>query len=121
MSNLINKETGFETAENNTNPETDGPEYVFNERTGEFNYKDPEFQQKAEARRKRKLENQDYLQYKLERIRKKLGYNGLEEDMGKTGDSRTGEVSEKHKMIAEIQTETAKTSPVRFKQITKSR
>lgn len=110
----------------NDNNETDisttssKPEYLYNEKTGEFNYKNPEFQQKAEVRRKIKLENKDYLEYKLKRIKKKLGYAGLDEDIGKTGDSCTGEVAEKHKRVAEIQAETTKTSPVRFKQITRN-
>ncbi len=97
------------------------PEFVFNEKTGDFNYANPEFQQKADARHQNKVENQDYLEYKLNRIRKKLSYEGLDEDMGKTGDSRTGEVSEKHKKVAVIQTETAKTSAIRFAQFAKSR
>ncbi|MBE6468128.1 MAG: hypothetical protein E7004_06030 [Alphaproteobacteria bacterium] len=111
----------------NDNNETDTsvfspePEYIYNEVTGEFNYKNPEFQQKAEQRRKQKLENQDYLQYKLERIKKKLGYKKLDEDIGKTGDSCSGEVSETHRQVSQIQTETAKTSPARFKEIIRNR
>ncbi len=111
----------------NDNNETDisvfspEPEYIYNEVTGEFNYKNSEFQQKAEQRRKQKLENQDYLQYKLERIKKKLGYKKLAEDIGKTGDSRSGEVSETHRQVSQIQTETAKTSPARFKEIIRNR
>lgn len=100
---------------------THKPEYIYNEKTGEFNYKNSEFQQKADMRYKRKLENKDYLEYKLKRIKKKLGYAGLGDDMGKTGDSHTGEVSEKHKRVTEIQKETAKTSPTRFKQIIRNR
>jgi len=107
--------------ETETNTSSHKPEYIYNEKTGEFNYKNPEFQQKAEVRCKHKLENKDYLEYKLRRIKKKLGYAELEDDMGKTGDSRTGEVSEKHKRVAEIQTETAKTSPIRFSQVTRNR
>jgi len=83
------------------------PEYVFNERTGEFDYKNPEFQQKAEQRRKEKSANTDCLEDKLNRIRQKLGHENLEEDMGKTGDSRTGNVSEKHRRVAKIQLEAA--------------
>lgn len=107
--------------EKETNTSSHKPEYIYNEKTGEFNYKNSEFQQKADMRHKRKLENKDYLEYKLKRIKKKLGYAGLEDDMGKTGDSRTGEVSEKQKRVAEIQTETAKTSPIRFSQVTRNR
>ena len=91
--------------ETETNVSSHKPEYIYNEKTGEFNYKNPEFQQKAWQRQKRKLENKDYLEYKLKRIRKKLSYAGLEEDIGKTGDSRTGEVSEKHKRVASSQIE----------------
>lgn len=114
-----NSESWFDVGNETTS--TVKPEFVFNEKTGEFNYANPEFQQKADARHQNKLENQDYLEYKLNRIRKKLGYEGLEEDMGKTGDSRTGEVSEKHKRVVDIQKETAKTSPIRFSQVAKSR
>lgn len=114
-----NSESWFDVGNETTS--TVKPEFVFDEKTGDFNYANPEFQQKADARHQNKLENQDYLEYKLNRIRKKLGYEGLEEDMGKTGDSRTGEVSEKHKRVADIQKETAKTSPIRFSQVAKSR
>lgn len=114
-----NSESWFDVGNETTS--TVRPEFVFNEKTGDFNYANPEFQQKADARHQNELENQDYLEYKLTRIRKKLGYEGLEEDMGKTGDSRTGEVSEKHKRVADIQKETAKTSPIRFSQVAKSR
>ena len=111
----------FDFGDDNEITSSRKPEYIYNEKTGEFNYKNTEFQQKAETRRKHKLENQDYLEYKLKRIKKKLGYAGLDDDIGKTGDSRTGEVSEKHKRVAEIQTETAKTSPIRFSQVTRNR
>lgn len=114
-----NSESWFDVGNETTS--TVKPEFVFNEKTGDFNYANPEFQQKADARHQNKLENQDYLEYKLDRIRKKLSYEGLDEDMGKTGDSRTGGVSEKHKRVADIQKETAKTSPLRFAQIAKSR
>ena len=47
---------------------------------------------------------------------KKQGLNNLEfseKDIGKTGDSRTGEVSEKHKKIAQSQVEDAKSMMLR--------
>ena len=65
--------------------------------------------------------NEDPLQLRLQNIRQRLAANGLEEDMGKTGDSRTGEISEKHKRVAQIQTETAKTSSTRFSQVMRNR
>ena len=65
--------------------------------------------------------NEDPLQLRLQNIRQRLAANGLEGDMGKTGDSRTGEISEKHKRVAQIQTETAKTSSTRFSQVTRNR
>lgn len=91
MSNLINKETGFEIA---TTPEKLPPlrnGYIRLIHQTSFNC--------AES----------------------LAENGLEGDIGKTGDSRTGEISEKYKRVAQIQTETAKTSSTRFSQVTRNR
>lgn len=54
--------------------------------------------------------------------RQKLLENGLEEiglskdDLGKTGDPRSGEVSDKHKKTAESQTEDAKWSILQARQ-----
>ncbi len=87
-------------------------EYVRDETTGEFMYENPEFQKKAEQRRKNKSENTDYLEYKLQCIKEELSHKNFKEDMGKTGDSQTGEVSAKHKKIAEI-------SMIKFKNICK--
>ena len=62
-----------------------------------------------------------YADEKLQKIAELLE-NGLEEiglskdDLGKTGDSRSGEVSDKHKKVAESQTEDAKWSILQAKQ-----
>lgn len=63
----------------------------------------------AELRKRLHTENVDPLA-----ARQRLLENGLEEiglskdDLGKIGDSRTGEVSDKHKKVAESQAEDAK-------------
>ena len=45
----------FDFGDDNEITSSRKPEYIYNEKTGEFNYKNTEFQQKAEARRKHKL------------------------------------------------------------------
>ena len=96
-------------------PDEKAPEMVYNDRTGMFEYKDTETQKRADKRLYNKTHNQDYLQYKLERIRKYLRYNHLDENMGKTGNTADNSVSATAKRVAQIQKETAKTSPEAFK------
>ena len=110
----------FEDNNKEINTSSPKPEYIFNEKPDKCNYKNPDFQQKAEIRHKRKLKNQDYLQYKLKRIRKKLSYKKLEENRSKTENRHTDKTSEKHEKVAEIYPETAKTSPISFKQTTRN-
>jgi len=62
--------------------------------------------QKAMERRRNSLPTE--LQNRLDGIRKHLRRANLEADIGKTGDSITGQVSEKDKKVATIQTEHAK-------------
>lgn len=96
-------------------PNERAPEMVYNDRTGMFEYKDKTAQKRAAERHHNKTHNKDYLQYKLERIRKYLSYNHLDENMGKTGNTTDNSVSATAKRVAQIQKETAKTTPEAFK------
>ncbi len=93
------------------------PQRKFNPVTYEFYYADERLQKIAELRKRLHTENNDPLA-----ARQRLLENGLEEiglskdDLGKTGDSRCGEVSDKHKKVAESQTEDAKWSILQAKQ-----
>lgn len=93
------------------------PQKKFNFETGESYYADERLQKIAELRKRLYTENNDPLA-----ARQRLLENGLEEiglskdDLGKTGDSRSGEVSDKHKKVAESQTEDAKWSILQAKQ-----
>ncbi len=93
------------------------PQRKFNFETGEFYYANERLQKIAELRKRLHTENNDPLA-----ARQKLLENGLEEiglskdDLGKTGDSRNGEVSDKHKKTAKSQTEDAKWSILQAKQ-----
>lgn len=93
------------------------PQKKFNFETGESYYADERLQKISELRKRLYTENNDPLA-----ARQRLLENGLEEialskdDLGKTGDSRSGEVSDKHKKVAESQTEDAKWSILQAKQ-----
>ena len=93
------------------------PQKKFNFETGESYYADERLQKIAELRKRLHTENNDPLA-----ARQRLLENGLEEiglskdDLGKTGDSRSGEVSDKHKKVAESQTEDAKWSILQARQ-----
>ena len=77
--------------------------------TGEAVYIDKNLQKIKELRQRLKNENIDYLAAKQGAISNGLEEIGLsKEDMGKTGDSQTGEISEKHETIAQSQIEDAK-------------
>lgn len=83
------------------------PVRIYDERTGCFEYKDPELRKKAEERKK--LKNiKDELQFRLNGIRKHLKRAGLENDIGKTGNPSTQELSEDNKKAGTIQKEHAK-------------
>ena len=83
------------------------PKRKYDERTGCFEYEDPELRQKAQERSKNNLTT-DELQHRLDGLKKHLGRTGLDDDMGKTGNSSTGEISEQNRKVAKIQTEHAK-------------
>lgn len=93
------------------------PQKKFSFETGESYYADERLQKIAELRKRLHTENNDPLA-----ARQRLLENGLEEiglskdDLGKTGDSRSGEVSDKHKKVAESQTEDAKWSILQARQ-----
>lgn len=93
------------------------PGKKFNFETGKFEYADPMLQKIAELRRRLKAENTDPLAAKQSELIIGLEDIGLsKEDLGKTGDSRSGEVSDKHKKAAESQTEDAKWSILQARQ-----
>ena len=76
--------------------------------SGEAAYVDENLQKIRELRRRLKS-RRDPLAYKQEISALGLEETGLSrEDMGKTGDSRTGEVTERHRQAAESQIEDAK-------------
>ncbi len=93
------------------------PQKKFSFETGESYYADEKLQKIAELRKRLHTENNDSLA-----AHQRLLENGLEEiglskdDLGKTGDSRSGEVSDKHKKVAESQTEDAKWSILQARQ-----
>lgn len=75
---------------------------------GEEQYVDDSLQKIKELRAKLKSENNDPLEVKQIMMQRGLEEIGLsKEDLGKTGDSRSGEVTDKHKKIAASQVEDA--------------
>lgn len=79
----------------------------YDESTGCYEYKDPELKKIANER-KNNHDIKDELQYRLTGIRKHLKRADLEDNIGKTGNSSTGKVSEQDKRVAKIQTKHAK-------------
>lgn len=76
---------------------------------GEEQYVDKNLQKIKELRQRLKNENIDYLAARQGTISNGLEEIGLsKEDMGKTGESSTGKITEKHKTIAKSQIEDAK-------------
>ena len=85
------------------------PVEKFDFNTGEAVYVDKNLQKIKELRQRLKNENIDYLAAKQGAISNGLEEIGLsKEDMGKTGDSSTGEITEKDKRVAKSQIEDAK-------------
>lgn len=90
-----------------TNPNS--PLKKVNLERGEEEYVDPRLQRIHELRKRMQKEHQDPLILKQNVVKQGLKEIGFSEnDMGKTGDSRTGEVTEKHYEIAASQSEDAK-------------
>ena len=76
---------------------------------GEEEYVDPRLQRIHELRKRMQKEHQDPLILKQNVVKQGLKEIGFSEnDMGKTGDSRTGQVTEKHHAIAASQIDDAK-------------
>ena len=85
------------------------PVEKFDFNTGEAVYVDKNLQKIKELRQRLKNENIDYLAAKQGAISNSLEEIGLsKEGMGKTGDSSTGEITEKDKRVAKSQIEDAK-------------
>ncbi len=83
------------------------PIRVYNEQTGMFEYKDPELRKKAKQRYENK-DTGDKYQKRSDGLKKHLGRVDLLDDMGKTGNSENGKISEKNRRVASIQTQHAK-------------
>lgn len=83
------------------------PVRVYDEQTGMFEYKDQELRKKAKQREENKHTGDKY-QRRLDGLKKHLRRAGLEDDVGKTGNSETGKISEKDRKVASIQAEHAK-------------
>lgn len=79
----------------------------FDDRTGDFEYADPSLREKASLRKDQNTLT-DTLKMKQQGLRKHLKRKNLEDKMGKTGNSSTGEISEENKEVAKIQSEHAK-------------
>ena len=79
----------------------------FDDRTGEFEYADPSLREKTTLRKDQNTLT-DTLKMKQQGLRKHLKRKNLEDKMGKTGNSSTGEISEENKEVAKIQSEHAK-------------
>lgn len=85
------------------------PEMTFNPEMGVFEYADKNMQKLHEVRQKLRSENPDYLALKQKEMSRGLEEIGLSrEDLGKTGNSLTGEVTERHKKVTNSQIEDAK-------------
>ena len=83
---------------------------------GEEQYVDDNLQKIKELRKRLKDEHRDYLEDKQNFIANGLEEIGLsKEDMGKTGNSQTGKISEKQKTIAKSQMEDAKDAMLKRK------
>ena len=89
----------------NTNDKTPLREFDCN--TGEFEYTDPLLREKSDIRKTQKKVT-DTLKLKQEGLKKHLKRANLNNKMGKTGNSSTGEISAENKKIAKIQAEHAK-------------
>lgn len=83
---------------------------------GEEQYVDDNLQKIKELRKRLKEEHRDYLEDKQNFIANGLEEIGLsKEDMGKTGNSQTGKISEKQKTTAKSQMEDAKDAMLKRK------
>lgn len=94
------------------------PELDFNPETGLIEYTDKNLQKIAELRKRIKNNNIDPLELKAKSLSSGLEEIGLSrDDLGKTGNSITGEITEKNREIAKSQTEDAKEIMLRNKKL----
>ena len=85
------------------------PELDFNPETGLIEYADKNLQKIAELRKRMNDSHIDPLEFKAKSLSSGIEEIGLsKDDLGKTGNSRTGEITEKNRKIAASQTEDAK-------------
>lgn len=115
---LPSLENGADNLENASNSVKNDktPEKTYNPETGLFEYADRIMQKLHDVRKKLHNRNIDPLAAKQEEMSRGLEEIGLSrKDMGKTGDSSTGEITEKHKKIANSQTEDAKAVMIKQK------
>ena len=90
------------------------PQQQFNAEKGTLEYADENLQKLQELRKKMHFSNRDPLADRQREIELGLEEIGFKKsDMGKTGDSRTGEVTDRHKKIADSQVEDAKEDIIR--------
>lgn len=106
-----NSENEFSNIKDDKKPKLD-----FNPETGLIEYADKNLQKIAELRKRIKNSNIDLLELKAKSLSSGLEEIGLSQDnLGKTGDSRTGEITEKNRKIAKSQMEDAKELMLRNK------
>lgn len=113
LSSLDNAENEFSNIKDNIKPELD-----FNPETGLIEYADKNLQKIAELRKRIKDSNIDLLEFKSKSLSSGLEEIGLSKDnLGKTGNSITGEITEKNREIAKSQTEDAKELMLHIKKL----
>lgn len=106
-----NVEKPIEDLEQGTNnfDSSKKPQMEFNHETGVFEYANKAMQKIHDLRRQRQAKEYDPLESKQRELAQGLRDIGFsEKDMGKTGDSITGQVTEKHRKIAASQIEDTK-------------
>ena len=98
----------------NENPKV--PVREFDDRTGEFEYADPEIRKKSDVRKEHKKLT-DELEHRRSGLEKHLSRAKLGDKFGKTGDSLTGKVSDEDAMVAKIQQEHTKIYIRRYRKV----
>ena len=103
------EEITIQTENSNNFDRSKKPQMKFNPETLVFEYADETMQKIHNLRQKIQAKERDPLESKQKELAQGLNDIGFStEDMGKTGDSRTGQVTEKHRAIAASQIEDAK-------------
>lgn len=105
----LEKESDCSEQDTNSFESSKKPQMKFNHETLEFEYADENIQKIHDLRRRIQAQEHDPLEMKQIELAQGLRDIGFsEKDMGKTGDSRTGQVTERHRAIAASQIEDAK-------------